>query len=892
MRDRLWFLAGASLFAARIASADFIVNDASDVDHGGCGIAPLPCSLRDALKESQGIDGWSIHFAIGTGPQTINLMSNLPDILDRGTMDGRTQPGYAGVPLIEIHRADAGNATHGVHLGSPPLLTNGGVAIKALVINHFNGTCADCGGIIMDNPGGNFIQICYIGTDATGMTADGNVVGILDNTLGGNTIGGSTPAFRNVISGNGAGINISGVPGYSAQNIITGNYIGTDVLGTGGVPNGLGIYVGGPYPGFTPGIRIGGPPGSGEGNVFAGNNGGTGTAIQMQYGQGNLVQGNYIGLDNTGLASLPLEGGIVLEGENTDIIVDNVISVGGDGILFEAGFGGPPTTTQTRVQRNYIGTDATGNRVLLAGAGSGINLAGAQFDTIGGSGIGEGNVIGGFVRGILAGSGINSDNVIQGNRIGIGVDGSPIPNTLAGIDLESSGNLGLSNTTVGGINPGEGNIIAFNGIRPPTGPAPNVPGVAVLNSDRNTIRGNSIYGNLGKGIDFSFPSSALPYPNDVGDADTGPPNKLQNFPLITLTTVGVPTTRIVGSLNGAASANYTIDFYASPSPVHPADFLQGQTWIGFLDKTTDSDGNVAFDVTFPIALDANTWITATATDQSGNTSEFSQRSLFAIAPTHGPGTAGNPFTLTGQLFQAGATVDFGGPNLLATNVVVTPPAQITGQTPALAPGALYDVTVTNPDTSTAVMPRAWVSDFLDVLSGSPQYPFVISLALDGVTAGCGGGNYCPGNDVTRAQMAVFLLKAKYGSWWTPPAPTGTLFGDVASDSFGAGWIEELYHEGITGGCSTNPLLYCPGASVKRQQMAVFLLKAEHGSSYLPPPCVGIFSDVTCPSLFADWIEQLSNENITGGCGAGIYCPTNNVTRGQMAVFLTKTFNLP
>jgi hypothetical protein len=74
-------------------------------------------------------------------------------------------------------------------------------------------------------------------------------------------------------------------------------------------------------------------------------------------------------------------------------------------------------------------------------------------------------------------------------------------------------------------------------------------------------------------------------------------------------------------------------------------------------------------------------------------------------------------------------------------------------------------------------------------------------------------------------------------------------------------------------------------------MAVFLLKAEHGSGYAPPACVGIFTDVPCPSTFANWIEQLSAEQVTGGCGGSNYCPSANNTRGQMAVFMTKTFHL-
>ena len=74
-------------------------------------------------------------------------------------------------------------------------------------------------------------------------------------------------------------------------------------------------------------------------------------------------------------------------------------------------------------------------------------------------------------------------------------------------------------------------------------------------------------------------------------------------------------------------------------------------------------------------------------------------------------------------------------------------------------------------------------------------------------------------------------------------------------------------------------------------MAVFLLKAKHGSTYVPPACNGDFTDVACPSQFADWIEQLAEEEITGGCGGTNYCPLNPNTRGQMAVFITKTFNL-
>jgi hypothetical protein len=122
----------------------------------------------------------------------------------------------------------------------------------------------------------------------------------------------------------------------------------------------------------------------------------------------------------------------------------------------------------------------------------------------------------------------------------------------------------------------------------------------------------------------------------------------------------------------------------------------------------------------------------------------------------------------------------------------------------------------------------------------------------------------------------------------PPDCNGA-FADVPCPSPFANWIEALAAEGITGGCGGGN--YCPLNPVRRDQMAVFLLKASHGSSYVPPPCAGVFDDVACPSQFADWIEQLAAEQITGGCGGNNYCPLNNNTRGQMAVFIVKTFNL-
>ena len=180
--------------------------------------------------------------------------------------------------------------------------------------------------------------------------------------------------------------------------------------------------------------------------------------------------------------------------------------------------------------------------------------------------------------------------------------------------------------------------------------------------------------------------------------------------------------------------------------------------------------------------------------------------------------------------------------------------------------------------------------FADVPSSNPFYSFVETIFHRGVTGGCSGASYCPDDPALRKQMAVFLLKSKLGSAYVPP-PAAGIFDDVpASDPF-ASWVENLYDLGITGGCATSPLRYCPEQTVLRRQMAVFLLKALNGTSYVPPACQGIFADVPCPSPFADWVEALYAQQIAAGCGANSFCPDNPNTRAQMSVFLAKTFGL-
>ncbi|MBK9210201.1 MAG: S-layer homology domain-containing protein [Anaerolineales bacterium] len=185
--------------------------------------------------------------------------------------------------------------------------------------------------------------------------------------------------------------------------------------------------------------------------------------------------------------------------------------------------------------------------------------------------------------------------------------------------------------------------------------------------------------------------------------------------------------------------------------------------------------------------------------------------------------------------------------------------------------------------------------FLDVPSDYWALQFIDRLYSAGITGGCSVTllKYCPDSTVTRAQMAVFLLKGMHGSSYTPPAISGnTGFADVAVDHWAAAWIKQLAAEGITSGCGAGN--YCPDSTVTRAQMAIFLLKAKNGSSYAPPAVGGStgFSDMAVNYWAAPFIKQLVADGITAGCGGGNYCPDSSVTRAQMAVFLVKTFNLP
>ena len=259
--------------------------------------------------------------------------------------------------------------------------------------------------------------------------------------------------------------------------------------------------------------------------------------------------------------------------------------------------------------------------------------------------------------------------------------------------------------------------------------------------------------------------------------------------------------------------------------------------------------------------------------------------VFAIRPASGPAAGGAGASVYGLNFLEGSTITIGG--AAATGVTVADPTRIDAASPALPPGSINDVVVTVPGSTPVVLRGAWFAHFADV---PPSFLFarpIEKLRRTGITTGCGGGNYCPGDSVTRAQMAVFILRGKHGSAYHPPPATGLVFDDVPKTALFADWMEEFAAEGITSGCGTKK--YCPNNPVTRGEMAVFLLRARLGSTHTPQAQTGFFTDVPVGASYGKWIEELARKGVTSGCGNGDYCPNGPSTRGEMSVFLTKTF---
>jgi CSLREA domain-containing protein len=392
----------------------------------------------------------------------------------------------------------------------------------------------------------------------------------------------------------------NGIRLQSGFNAVTGNFIGTNAPGNAQLPNGL------------DGVRID----SSSNNAI----GGVTPALR------NVISGNTLdGVHILGTTALPATG---------NVIAGNFIGVNaaGTGAVGTRTGGTNPNT-------------AAGNFLY------GVEISGGNGNTVGGTTAAARNVIGFNLDGVEIDNG-GQNNTVQGNFVGVGADGTTAAgNILHGVALRSSGNLtapfgpgqtaepGVQNNTIGGTATGTGNTVAFNGSagvavfgNPPPNNVTITP--AVYNTG-NAIEGNSIFQNgrgnptATVGIDLvtrtTYPADDgvtpnSPTPHSASTTFT-PPNLLENFPV--LTAVSADGKTITGTLNSLPSTNgFRIEFFANnPDPQN--GIPEGQTFLGSTTVNTDASGNASFAFTSPTAVTGQQKVTATATDPSGNTSEFS-----------------------------------------------------------------------------------------------------------------------------------------------------------------------------------------------------------------------------------------------------------------------------
>ena len=343
-RNRNRSLEMISLESRQLLST-FTVSNTADTGVG---------SLRQAIISANKATGAStINFSIGSGSQTISLKSALPTITTNVTIDGTSQPGYAGTPLITLNGSSAGSNVNGLELAG------GNDVVLGLAIDSFSGN-----GIQLDGKN-NTISGNYIGVDATGTKAAGNggcgVNAIWSSS--GNVIGGTTALTRNVISANGAsdpyncrGVLLNG----SNKNTIEGNYFGTNAAGTAALGNfGDDVCL------VSASNNTIGGTAPGAGNLISGS-GRVGIWLNGWTTNYNTIQGNLIGTDVTGTKALGNQiTGIMSAGSGNNLIggttdaARNVIAGNN-----QAGIDLQPGSWNFTIQGNYIGTNATGTAAI------------------------------------------------------------------------------------------------------------------------------------------------------------------------------------------------------------------------------------------------------------------------------------------------------------------------------------------------------------------------------------------------------------------------------------------------------------------------------------------------------------------------------------------------
>ncbi len=590
----------------------------------------------------------------GTASGTGNLISGNTSygiwIENLGTDNNVVQGNFIG--LNAAGTAALGNSTAGVYLYDQA--TNNVVGPGNVISgNGSNGVLIDSGSH------GNQVFGNYIGTNAAGTAAVTNATrGVLINAGSyGNTIGGTTPAERNIISGNtwqGVGIVGSG----SDNNVILGNYLGTNAAGTAAIPNLLSgvILFGGPKNNVIGGTS------PGAGNVVSGNSSTAAIFVRDTGADGTIIQGNLIGLNATGTSPIANTGsGVYVYNGATNTVVGpgNVICGNtSSGVRVETA-----GTTGTVVKGNWIGLRMDGT-VMIPNTSSGVYVYNGPANTT----VGPGNFISGnAANGVQIEGPSTAGTVVKGNWIGMSPTGDTAANNFNGVLVFAA----ATGTVIGGA-PGSGNVISGNvlsgirisgtgtnntsikgnliGVNPVTGgdAANQSTGITVWSGAQSVQVGgsgvgdaNTIRGNVGEGVFVR--DSTTKFVNIWGnsiDNNSGLGIRLSNSsndsilaPTLNSAVAGNGL-QVTGSLSGAANTSHRLDFFASPAASTSG---QGRTFLSYVSVTTNSAGSASFNFVTGSALPAGLLVSATATNPNGSTSAFASYRTVTSTDSDGDG---------------------------------------------------------------------------------------------------------------------------------------------------------------------------------------------------------------------------------------------------------------
>ncbi len=531
------------------------------------------------------------------------LFSESNDTIGAGSAADSSVNTIAG-NATELQLAGNSNVLLGLSIGPAAKtlgLPNGTGVLVTGNSNTIGGTTAAVRNVISGNSASgvtiqgsaNVVEGDYIGTDSTGTVKLGNVDGVLiQSGATANTIGGTSSGAANVISGNTDGVfmNSAGTSG----NVVLGNLIGTDISGTANLGNTDGVLIMGGATGNTVGSTI-----TGAANVISGNH--LGVYLRQSGTSGNVVLGNLIGTDITGSANLGNNTTGVLIGNGATANTVGGTSTGAVNVISGNIIGVYLSLTGTSgnvVLGNLIGTDINGTANLGNTHFGVLFQSGASANTVGGTSSNAANVISSNVfAGVVLNSSGTSGNVVLGNLIGTDIHGTAkLGNHGDGVLIEN----GAKANTIGGTAANSGNTIAFNSA-----------GVVVTDNTTTgeSILGNSIFGNTSLGIDLGDDG---PTPNGANPRSA--PNDGQNTPVIT----SVSDNTINGTLTSLANTSFRLEFFASPE----GSSYQGQTFLGSYNVSTPNTGPEAFSVTVA-SIPSDAVVTATATNlATGDTSEF------------------------------------------------------------------------------------------------------------------------------------------------------------------------------------------------------------------------------------------------------------------------------